>query len=82
LVAFDEALSSRDGSFVALVHGDLLSRKEYEADLFHTFRYLIRDSRKLVLLVQTRRPIATLLPQDHPLSGIEMIQVQLMGDPA
>jgi hypothetical protein len=35
------------------------------------------ETRKLVLLVHSRRPFATLLPPDHPLSTIDVKTVEL-----
>jgi|SRR6185369_10731878 len=77
----DRFLSGRKRSRLALTHFDLTaSRPAYGVDLFAALRYLIMESRKLVLLVQSRRPFATLLPAGHPLSEITGIQtVELRG---
>lgn len=77
----DRALSAREQSIVALLHFDLAKdrQNEYGIDLFAALRYLIMDSRKLVLLIQSRRAFIELLPHDHPLSAIDIKTVELRG---
>ena len=79
LTEFDRVFSSRPGvSHIALTHFDLtLYRPQYGVDLFAALRYLIMDSRKLVLLVQSRTSFAALLPRGHPLSEIDIKTVEL-----
>jgi hypothetical protein len=73
-------LSEKRLSRIAIEHFDLVSaRHHYGVDLFAALRYLLMESRKLVLLVQSRAPFATLLPQDHPLSTINLQTVELNG---
>jgi TIR domain len=73
-------LSERRLSRIAIEHFDLVSaRHHYGVDLFAALRFLLMDSRKLVILVQSRAPFATLLPQDHPLSSISLQIVELNG---
>jgi hypothetical protein len=81
LAELDRFLSARPRSRLALSHFDLAAaRPVYGVDLFAALRYLVMDSRKLVLLAQSRRPFATLLPAGHPLSEITGIQtVELRG---
>lgn len=81
LVVLDRALSaSPTPSRVALLHGDRMAdRADYDINLFDALRYLIMDARKLVLLVQSRRPFAQLVPHDHPLSAIDLKTVELTG---
>jgi hypothetical protein len=50
----------------------------YEFDLFVALRELMQD-RKLTLLIESRAPFATLIPQVHPLSGITIPCVELKG---
>jgi hypothetical protein len=72
------ALSEKRLSRMVIEHFDLVSaRHHYGIDLFAALRYLLMESRKLVLLVQSRAPFSTLLPQDHPLSGINLQTVEL-----
>lgn len=77
----DRVVSARPRSLLALVHFDLAAHREaaYGVDLFAALRYLVMESRKLVLLVQSRRPFAALLPAGHPLSEIDLQQVVLRG---
>jgi hypothetical protein len=75
----DRALSSRGLSRVALLHFDHSRDRNYGIDLFAALRYLIMESRKLVLLIQSRQPFIELLPHDHPLSTIDIKTVELRG---
>jgi hypothetical protein len=81
LAELDRFLSARTRSRLVLTHFDLATgRPAYGVDLFAALRYLVMDSRKLVLLVQSRRPFAALLPVGHPLSEITGLQtVELRG---
>jgi len=81
LVVLDRALSAcPTPSRVALLHCDRMAdRSDYDINLFDALRYLIMDARKLVLLVQSRRPFAQLVPHDHPLSAIDLKTVELNG---
>jgi len=80
LVEFDRLLSARQRSRLALTHFDLAAyRPAYGVDLFAGLRYLITESRQLVLLVQSRRPFAALLPIGHPLSESGLQTVELRG---
>jgi hypothetical protein len=69
-----------DVSKLAFTHFDVVkSRPYYDVDLFTTLRYLIMESRNLVLLVQSRQHIAELLPQDGLLSPINFQTIELKG---
>lgn len=80
LIALDRFLSARRRSRLTLTHFDLAAhRPAYGIDLFAALRYLITESRQLVLLVQSRRPFAMLLPVGHPLSESGLQTVELRG---
>ncbi len=80
LVALDRFLAARRRSRLTLTHFDLAAhRPAYGVDLFAALRYLVTESRQLVLLVQSRRPFATLLPVGHPLSESGLQTVELRG---
>lgn len=68
-------------SYVALTHFDRVAdRPQYGSDLFSSLRYLVMDLRQVVLLVQTRQPVETLLPLGslgHQLSRIDFKTVEL-----
>ena len=67
-----------EGPYVALRHFHRVAeRQQYGMDLFSSLRYLVMDARQLVLLVQTRQPVATLLPPGHELSKIDFKTVEL-----
>lgn len=79
LIELDAALSARTMSHIAMLHLDNTIRRNYGTDLFSTLRYLIMESRKLALLAQSRQPFAGIVPQDHPLSAIDLKTVELNG---
>jgi hypothetical protein len=64
--------------WLALKHFDSVKhRGQYGHDLFSSLRWLVMDEKKLVLLAQSRAPIATLLPPQHDLSLIDFKTVEL-----
>lgn len=76
------ALQALGLSRVVLQHFDMvLHRPDYNVDLFASLRYLVMDARQLVLLVQSRAPVASLLPGGHPLSHIDFATVELRAAP-
>jgi hypothetical protein len=76
----DRVLSARSRSRLTLTHFDLAAhRTAYGLDLFAALRYLVMDSRKLVLLVQSRQPFMTLSPPGGPLSEIALQTVEIRG---
>jgi hypothetical protein len=83
LAELKRVLMSRRVARVALAHFDRVSHRtqDYGLDLFVALRHLVMDSRKLVLLIQSRAPFATLLPQDHPLSSLDLKTVELKERP-
>lgn len=78
LVEFGRVFESQPGvSYLALTHFDLVPHRDhYGVDLFAALRYLI-ESRRLVLLAQSRSSFANLLPRDHPLSEVDIKTVEL-----
>ena len=82
LQEFERAVRARGLSRVALLHFDMvLYRPDYDLNLFASLRHLVMTERNLVLLVQSRAPVATLLPQGHQLSHIDFATVELRGEP-
>jgi hypothetical protein len=80
LVELGRVLTNRRLTRVALMHFDCVAhRPDYETDLFIALRYLTMESKKLVLLIQSRTPFATLLPRNHPLSSIDLKTIELNG---
>jgi hypothetical protein len=50
-----------------MVHFDMIRfRPSYDVNLFGTLRNLMPDSRKLVLLLESRQFFANIPPADHP----------------
>jgi hypothetical protein len=81
LAVLDRVLAARNISRLCLFHMDQIAhRQHYGIDLFSAFRYLI-EIRKLVLILQSRTHVVSLLPQDHPLSSISLETVLLRGQP-
>ena len=74
-----DALTSVNHCYLAMTHFDNVSRRGYGDDLFSAFRHLIMESRKLTLLVQSRRMFTELIAGDHPLSTIDVKTVELNG---
>lgn len=80
LAVLERTLEARSRPIrLALTHFDSASR--YDVDLFRALRYLVMDSRSLVLLAQSRRPFAAFLPTEHPLSELDVRAVELPGRP-
>lgn len=80
LAELDRVISSRSLSRLALLNFDHVNhRYDDKIDLFSALRFLIMDSRKLVLLAESRAPFAALLPADHPLSQMDLKTVELKG---
>jgi hypothetical protein len=52
-------------------------RKHYGMDLFSSLRFMVMHARQLILLVQTRQPVAALLPPEHEMSPIDFKTVEL-----
>lgn len=82
LVVLHNALSEDPVSYLVLAHFDLVdTRQDYDVNLFWALRTLMMEKRKLVLLIQSHRPFATLLPKNHPISAIDVKTVPLERRP-
>jgi hypothetical protein len=83
LVKFGEYLGKLPFARLALLHLDLVAprREEYDVDLFAALRHLVMTQRKLGLLLQSRQPLAALLPSEHPLSTLDVKTTELLGRP-
>lgn len=86
LVMLKQALSGRPMTRLALLHFDLVQHhKHYDVPFFAALRHLTMDHaldgtpRRLVVLIQSRKPFLTLLPREHPLSEIQLTTVGLRG---
>lgn len=81
LVTLDFQLKQRPFTRLVLKDFDrVAARNDYNIDLFASLRHLIMDARKLSVLIQSRRPFLSFLPQDHPLSSIDIKTVELRGN--
>ncbi len=81
LEVLDRALNATtDLPRLALLHFDMTEDRlsEYGVDLFAAVRNLIEE-RRLVVLVQSRRPFVQLVPREHPLSMVQLNTVELDG---
>lgn len=80
IVEFDRLLSELGQVRLAIEHFDMVAtperRKQYGNDLFACF-FDLTQKRKLSLLVISKRPYATLLPKDHPVSAIPFVTARL-----
>lgn len=79
LAEFERLLEAAPATILALMHFDIALKRKYTEDLYHSFRHLVMNKRKLTLLVESRAPFATLLPKNHALSFLEMETVELGG---
>lgn len=81
LAELSRVISERSLSRVALMRFDLAAYRlrEYDVNLFGALRNLVMSKRKLVLLIQSRQPFASLLPERHPLSSMDVRTVELRG---
>ncbi len=60
---------------------EVKDRTYYDNELFSTLRYLMTESKKLVLIIQSQKPYPEILPHDHPLSSVTNLKtVELRGD--
>jgi len=83
LGVFENLIQSGKSRRLALTHFHFAAHRQqaYDVDWFASLRFLVMDRRKLVLLVQSRRPYMSLLPPGHPLSEINLHHVELKGRP-
>ncbi len=77
LAELERVLESQAPSILALKHFERATERDYGNDLYSSMRYLIMEKRLLTLLVQSRAPFASLLPNGHLLSYLEMETVEL-----
>lgn len=79
LIDFKRAIESLGTPVrVVIKHFDMaLQRPHYGIDLFAGLRWMTSEARSLILLLQSRRPYANLLPRDNPLSDLPMTTVRL-----
>jgi hypothetical protein len=79
LVHLSSKLSTLSRRRLAICHCDALAhRSDYGTDFFAALRYAVMDRRQLVLLLQSRAPISSILPGNHPLSEIQLSTVELL----
>jgi len=81
LVELNRVLNERQISILAIQHFDFVAyrHKAYGIDLFAALRNLIMNSKKLIVLIQSRKSFLTMLPNDHPLSNIDLKTIELHG---
>jgi hypothetical protein len=77
LAEFERLLEKAPATILALTHFHIAPKRKYTEDLYHSFRHLVVDHKKLTLLIESRAPFATLLPKDHALSFLDMETVEL-----
>lgn len=71
LALLDARVSELGKTILCFRHFDRVVDRKYGNDFFSTLKYLVMDERKLVLLVESRTPCASLLPDDPNLTKIE-----------
>jgi hypothetical protein len=80
LVELDHIISSsRRTVKLVIKHFDLIVyRPYYDVNLFLALRSFV-ESKQLTLLFQSRSPVASFLPRNHPFASIKMKTVELKG---
>jgi len=81
LVFLDQALSSLPRSRVALLHFDRVRSRSYGPDFWKALRFLVMDSKRLVLLLESRAPVGSIIPAEQLDSPIELQTVELQEKP-
>lgn len=82
LVMLGRVLSLKDSQSRLIIKHfhEVIHRRYYDIEFFSSLRYLITESRKLVILIQSRKPFAEILPLNHPLSSITNLKtIELRG---
>ncbi len=77
LAQFERLLEKAPPAILALTHFDIAPKRKYTEDLYHSFRHLMMNEKRLTLLVQSRAPFGDLLPSDPAFSFLEMETVKL-----
>lgn len=83
---FEDKIIKGSLKYLYFKHFDMVKVKKecYDTHFFGSLRYLtmemVDSSKKLVLLIQSHKPITELLPEDHPMSGIEAKIVRFKGE--
>ena len=68
--------------FLALIHFDMISRETYYNDrVIAALHNLVMDKQKLVLLIESRDYFINLVPQNHPVSKLDLKVIELGGRP-
>lgn len=80
LVFFGKAVAGERLRLLALTHFDLVrERPDLNHDFFAALRYMVAEDKRFVLLLQSRNNLSQLLPDGHPISLIQVHQVELKG---
>jgi TIR domain len=82
LPEFADVLNQLGRSRLVLRHFDMiLNRPDYGINLWTTLSYMVMNTRQLVILAQSRTPLAALLPHNHPISNLQVETVELRAHP-
>jgi len=84
LVYFQDVIEKRPGlMLLALENFHLIPHRDYGIDFFAALYHLVADARKLVLLVESRSPFMSLVPEEQRivLSSLIMAHIELKGHP-
>lgn len=74
-----DRLSDLPGTRLCLRRFDRVADRDYGLDFFSALKYLVMDSRKLVLLLESRAPLISLLPANNSLTKLQAKLVELKG---
>jgi hypothetical protein len=79
LAVLHDRLSDLPGTRLCLRHFDRVADRDYGLDFFSALKYLVMDSRKPVLLLESRVPYISLLPANNSLTKLQAKLVELKG---
>ena len=80
LVILSRQLSSRASpARLALLRFDDVRRRRYGEDFYSALKTLVMDSRKLIVLIQSRVPLNAILPESFSVSPLDIQVVELRG---
>jgi hypothetical protein len=79
LAVLHDRLTDLPGTILCLRHFDRVAARDYGKDFYSALKYLVMDSRKLVLLLESRAPYTSLLPADNTLTKLQAQLVELKG---
>jgi TIR domain len=79
LAVLHDRLNNLSRTTLCLRHFDRVAGRSYGLDFFSALKHLVMDCRKLVLLLESRVPYVSLLPDNNSLTKLQAALVELKG---